>query len=106
MKKKYHFNFIAVSFVILFIGIVNAVAQDHLYRVKLIRAAPGELLNVIDLYKDDMKNHSAYGIEKTIFDAAQPGRSMGSDVYFSDRKHEISFLKSSDAEAKEIKHSE
>ena len=45
-------------------GAVNALAQDQLYRVKLIRAAPGELLNVIDLYKGDMKNHSAYGIEE------------------------------------------
>lgn len=39
-------------------------AQDQLYQVKLIRAAPGQLLEVIDLLKEDMKNHEDYGIEQ------------------------------------------
>lgn len=38
-------------------------AQNQLYKVKLIRAAPGKLLEVIDLLKADMKSHQQYGIE-------------------------------------------
>ncbi len=45
-------------------GAIGASAQDQLYRVKLVRAAPGALLEVIELYKDDMKNYEVYGIEK------------------------------------------
>ena len=43
---------------------MSAFAQGQLYRVKLVRAAPGELLSVIELYKEDMKRHKEYGIEK------------------------------------------
>ena len=64
MRQKYRFKLIVVCFFILSIGVSSLLAQDQLYRVKLIRAAPGELLSVIDLYKDDMKNHAAYGIDK------------------------------------------
>ena len=55
---------IVFSFVFLGLAALSVSAQDQLYRVKLVRAAPGELLEVIELLKDDMKKHSDYGIQK------------------------------------------
>ncbi|MDW3195036.1 MAG: hypothetical protein R8G66_21870 [Cytophagales bacterium] len=49
---------------LLLFGCLAIQAQDQLYQVKLIRAAPGQLLEVIELLKADMKNHQAYGIDK------------------------------------------
>lgn len=43
---------------------ISAEAQDQLYKVKLIRAAPGELLTVIDMIKSDMKSYESFGIEQ------------------------------------------
>ncbi len=57
-------SLIVVVLSILSFGAFSVSAQTQLYRVKLIRAAPGELLNVIELYKDDMKSHANYGIEQ------------------------------------------
>jgi hypothetical protein len=54
----------AFLFAVLFCGTLVLQAQDQLYQVKLIRAAPGKLLEVIDLLKADMKNYQAYGIEQ------------------------------------------
>jgi hypothetical protein len=39
-------------------------AQEQLYRVRQMRAAPGELLNVIEILKADMVRHKDFGIEK------------------------------------------
>lgn len=35
-------------------------AQDQLYKVNLLRAKPGELLNLIDLLNDDISNFESY----------------------------------------------
>ncbi len=65
MKKINQVSFFFVLFLaILSFSAINIVAQDQLYRVKLVRAAPGALLDVIELYKDDMKKYAEYGIEK------------------------------------------
>lgn len=37
-----------------------ATAQDQLYKVNLLRAKPGELLNLIDLLKEDIGNFKSY----------------------------------------------
>ncbi|MDT8415728.1 MAG: hypothetical protein RQ735_10170 [Flavobacteriaceae bacterium] len=39
-------------------------AQTQLYRVNLLRAKPGELLNLISVIKTDMTQHQKLGIEK------------------------------------------
>ncbi len=49
---------------ILLCGVLVLQAQDQLYQVKLIRAAPGKLLEVIDLLKADMRSYQQYGIEQ------------------------------------------
>lgn len=49
---------------ILLSGSLMIQAQDQLYKVKLIRAAPGKLLEVIDLLKEDIENYQEYGIEQ------------------------------------------
>ena len=64
MRNGFRFSFLCVFVLLLGIGATRSLGQAQLYRVKLIRAAPGELLNLIELYKDDMKNHSSFGIEK------------------------------------------
>lgn len=38
-------------------------AQQH-YKVTLLRANPGDLLELIDELKEDISNHASYGIEK------------------------------------------
>ncbi len=38
--------------------------QDQLYHVRLMRAAPGELLSVIELVREDIENHKSYGISR------------------------------------------
>ena len=40
-----------------------AFAQQQ-YKVTLLRATPGDLLELIDVIKEDIDNHEAYGIEK------------------------------------------
>lgn len=44
--------------------VMSLQAQDQLYQVKLMRAAPGKLLEVIELLKQDMGKYEQYGIEK------------------------------------------
>lgn len=51
-----------ISFLLL--GSLALRAQDQLYKVKLIRAAPGQLLQVIELLKADMASYEQYGIEQ------------------------------------------
>jgi|AntRauTorcE11897_2_1112592.scaffolds.fasta_scaffold01237_8 hypothetical protein len=55
--KKILFTF----FVLLFT--LPAFAQQQ-YKVTLLRAAPGDLLELIDVIKEDITNHETYGIEK------------------------------------------
>ena len=38
-------------------------AQEQSYYVKVMRAAPGELLSLIELLKEDIQNHESLGIE-------------------------------------------
>jgi hypothetical protein len=57
-------SFIAPVILILCIAGVNIVAQEQLYQVKLVRAAPGKLLQVIELYKEDIAKYADYGIQK------------------------------------------
>lgn len=40
------------------------VAQNQQYKVSLLRANPGDLLELIDEIKDDIKSHEALGIDK------------------------------------------
>ena len=40
-------------------------AQEDTYKTVLMRAAPGKLLQLIDLIKIDMAKHAEYGIEKS-----------------------------------------
>jgi hypothetical protein len=47
--------------VILFLATLSVVsAQDQLYKVTLLRAKPGELLNAIDVIKEDIGNYESY----------------------------------------------
>lgn len=72
-----------------------AQAQDQHYKVTLLRANPGDLLELIDVLKDDIENHESLGIQKPyllrhsqgdhwdlmmIYPVDRPG------VYFSDDK--------------------
>jgi hypothetical protein len=41
--------------------------QNYLYRTTFVRAAPGKLLNLIELFKDRMKVHDAYGAAWDLF---------------------------------------
>lgn len=52
----------AVGFALL--AVLSVPAQDQVYRVRQIRAAPGELLNVIEMLKRDMSRHKEIGIMK------------------------------------------
>jgi hypothetical protein len=63
MKKIYQSGVILL--LLLSFNAVKIFAQnEQMYRVKLIRAAPGDLLEVIEMFKDDIKDHESYGIEK------------------------------------------
>lgn len=53
---------IAATFFLLLITF-TATAQQQ-YKVTLLRAKPGDLLEVIDVIKEDIANHETYGIEK------------------------------------------
>lgn len=64
MKKVKRTRILLASVAVVFISIIGASAQEQLYRVKLIRAAPGDLLEVVEMFKTDMKNHARHGIEK------------------------------------------
>jgi hypothetical protein len=63
MKRPSTTNFLS-SFVFLLLAVGIAASQTQLYRIRQMRAAPGELLNVIELLKEDMINHKKYGINK------------------------------------------
>jgi len=39
-------------------------AQNQHYKVTLLRANPGDLLELIDVLKDDIENHRSFGIQK------------------------------------------
>ena len=53
-----------LGFAVLWLAFLSLEAQEQMYQVKLIRAAPGKLLEVIDLLKEDMGNYEQYGIEQ------------------------------------------
>lgn len=42
----------------------NLIAQEQLYKVTLLRANPGDLLELIDQIKSDIENHESHGLEK------------------------------------------
>lgn len=55
--------------IVLFIVILSSsqlYAQNQLYKVILTQAAPGELLNVIELMKEDVINHESLGIPEPL----------------------------------------
>ena len=56
MKKLFLFAFLFIS--------VSAFSQDYYYKVTTMRAAPGRLMELIDLLKEDMKNHNQLGIRE------------------------------------------
>lgn len=56
-----HIKLLVLSILILIS--INTYAQDQ-YKVTLLRAAPGDLLELIDLVKEDIVNHENFGIEK------------------------------------------
>ena len=41
-------------------------AQDYYYQAITMRAAPGKLLELIDLLKDDLRNYPKYGINRPV----------------------------------------
>lgn len=50
--------------IFLLVAVLSLQAQEQLYKVKLMRAAPGKLLEVIELLKADMASYESYGIEQ------------------------------------------
>ncbi len=54
------------TFVLFFTLCISSqlMAGDDIYKTVLMRAAPGKLLELIDLLKDDMAKHADYGLEK------------------------------------------
>jgi len=57
-------NIVLVFVIFLSTSAINASAQKQFYRVKLIRASPDNLLEVVEMLKNDRKKHAEYGIEK------------------------------------------
>ena len=53
-----------ISFLFLSIGFVCQAQDQQLYYVKVMRAAPGELLELIELLKEDIRQHKTLGIEE------------------------------------------
>lgn len=51
-------------FLFLFVCSTSALAQDYYYKVTTMRATPGKLLELIDMLKEDMKNHNALGMRE------------------------------------------
>ena len=51
------------SFLIVF-TLTTVQADDYVYKVVLLRAAPDRLLELIDLLKEDMANYEAFDLEK------------------------------------------
>ena len=47
-----------------FIISTQAFAQEYYYKVTTMRAAPGKLLELIDMLKEDMNNHNELGIRE------------------------------------------
>lgn len=56
MKKLLFFTFLLAS--------TSTIAQDYYYKVTTMRATPGKLLELIDLLKEDMKNHNELGMRE------------------------------------------
>lgn len=52
------------AFCVLLLFFQQALAETYEYKVVLIRAAPGRLLELIDLLKEDMSKHASFGLEK------------------------------------------
>lgn len=50
--------------VLMLTGFTNAFADGQIYRVVQLRAAPGMLLDVIEVLRSDMRDHEKYGIQK------------------------------------------
>lgn len=55
------YRFFLTVFILLFSAELHAQNQ---YKVTLLRAAPGDLLELIDLVKSDIENHEEFGIQK------------------------------------------
>ncbi|MEQ9426838.1 MAG: hypothetical protein RJQ09_20615 [Cyclobacteriaceae bacterium] len=49
---------------VIFLGFTAVKADDYVYKVDLIRAAPDRLLDLIELLKKDLDNYSNYGIQQ------------------------------------------
>ena len=64
MRKINRIGFFVIVLAIFSFTVLNVAAQGQLYRVKLIRAAPGDLLEVIEEIKSDIGNHADFGIQK------------------------------------------
>lgn len=52
------------ALIILALLCTSAIAENYVYKVTLIRAAPDRLLELIELLKQDMSNHESFGLEK------------------------------------------
>jgi hypothetical protein len=50
--------------ILLFLITLPVCSQDQQYKVTLLRATPGDLLELIDVVKEDIDSHKTYGIEK------------------------------------------
>lgn len=53
-----------VILLVLLLVSFNAFSQDYFYKVTTMRAAPGKLLELIDMLKEDMQNHNQLGIRE------------------------------------------
>ncbi len=56
-------NFI-YAFALLFVACGTQAQDEAYYKVTTMRAAPGQLLELIDVLKQDMKNHLNYGMQE------------------------------------------
>ena len=56
MKKLLIFTFLLLS--------TTAFSQQYFYKVTTMRAAPGKLLELIDMLKEDMRNHNQLGMRE------------------------------------------
>ncbi|MDA1122127.1 MAG: hypothetical protein O2887_16835 [Bacteroidetes bacterium] len=55
----------SIFFIAILILVINSVqAQNYIYKVSIIRAAPDRLLDLIELLKQDITNYEKLGIEK------------------------------------------
>lgn len=56
MKKLLIFTFLLLS--------TTAFSQEYFYKVTTMRAAPGKLMELIDMLKEDMRNHNQLGMRE------------------------------------------